>query len=54
MAQNTIIKNGNDSEAVFIEVIDVEDDKFLKPFTDDYSSLVRIFKIWSTPENIKK
>ena len=52
--QNTIIKNGNDSEAVFIEVIDVEDDKFLKPFTDDYSSLVRIFKIWSTPENIKK
>ena len=52
--QNTIIKNGNDSEAVFIEVIDVEDDKVLKPFTDDYSSLVRIFKIWSTPENIKK
>ena len=38
----------DESAVVYSE--EVKDDKFLKLFTDDYSSLVRIFKIWNQPD----
>lgn len=47
-------KAANKYEAVFVTTGYAEDDKFLKPFTDDYSSLVRIFRIWSMPEYNKQ
>ncbi len=44
----------NQNEAIIIKSMDIQDDEFLKPFTDDYSSLVRIFKFWSTAEGEQK
>jgi len=58
MPKNKLYKNfknfeyetGNRNEIILVNAEKVQDDKFLKVFTDDYSSLVRIFKFWSVPD----
>lgn len=41
---NMTVKDKN--ESITAKAFDVSNDECLKPFTDDYSSLVRIFKFW--------
>lgn len=44
--KNFIYDNNDKNGRTVVVSVETKDDKFLKPFTDDYSSLVRIFKFW--------
>ncbi len=47
--ENFKYKLGNENEVILVKTNHIKDDEFLKPFTDDYSSLVRIFRFWNAP-----